>query len=241
MRAGLKKEDRKYFLGDNDYKANALVDFLIEQNKPDAAWQWYNRVTTFDLADYTRLIDAKVKNPKAQKLINQWQQNNQQLQFFYSKIEDKWTPQLSQQINQLQAETSLLAENISKECPEVAELFEFKPEDIDKLKANIPPDTVVIQPALLTGNTEFPDSIAIFFVTRDKPVLVKKFPIDKKEFNDILTEYRQQLENPNADDYDINQEKLYDYLIRPMEAEIAAYPPQTTCHHRYRKIALYSF
>ncbi|NEQ40828.1 MAG: tetratricopeptide repeat protein [Okeania sp. SIO3I5] len=220
MRGGLKKEYRKAFLEDNERTTIALIDLLIEQNKPDAAWQWYNRVTTFDLADYTRLIDAKVKNPEAQKLINQWQQNNQQLQALYGKIEDEWTPQLSQQVNQLQAESSQLAENITYKYPEVAELFEYKPKDIKKLKANIAPDTVLIQPAFLR------DSIAIFFVTRDKPILVKKNPVDIKEFDGILTEYRAQLENPIADDYDVNQEKLYDYLIRPIKAEIAAYSPK---------------
>ncbi len=126
----------------------------------------------------------------------------------------------------IQAETNQLAANITEKYPEVAELFEFKPEDIDKLKANIAPGTVVIQPALITGIKNVPDSIAIFLVTRDKPTLVKKVPIDAKEFDDILTEYRAQLETPNADDYDINQEKLYDYLIRPMEAEITAYSPK---------------
>ncbi|NES07200.1 MAG: CHAT domain-containing protein, partial [Okeania sp. SIO2F4] len=228
MRAGLKKENRKAFLADEDNEgaAIALIDLLIEQNKPDAAWEWYNLATTFELADYTRLIDAKVKNPEAQKLINQWQQNNQQLQLLYSKVEDGASTQLSQQINQLQAETNQLAEKITEKYPEVADLFEFKPEDINKLKANIAPGTVVIQPALLTDAKNVPDSIAIFLVTRDKPTLVKKVPIDTKEFDDILTEYRAQLENPNADDYDINQEKLYDYLIRPMLAEITAYSPK---------------
>ncbi|NES66768.1 MAG: CHAT domain-containing protein, partial [Okeania sp. SIO2D1] len=91
---------------------------------------------------------------------------------------------------------------------------------------NIAPGTVVIQPVLLTGIPNFPDSIAIFLVTRDKPVLVKKVHIDAQEFYQILREYRQQLENPYSDDYDINQEKLYDHLIRPMEAEIAAYSPK---------------
>ncbi|NEP83886.1 MAG: CHAT domain-containing protein, partial [Okeania sp. SIO3B3] len=101
-----------------------------------------------------------------------------------------------------------------------------KPKNIKQLKANIAPDTVVIQPALLTDAKNVPDSIAIFLITRATPILVKKFPIDDQKFDDILTEYRAQLENPNADDYEINQEKLYDYLIRPMSAEIAAYSPK---------------
>ncbi|ABG51863.1 Tetratricopeptide TPR_2 [Trichodesmium erythraeum IMS101] len=228
IRGGLKKENRKTFLNFqyNKWTPIALIDLLIDQNQPEAAWKWYNLATTFDLADYTRLIKAKVKNPEAQKLINQWEENYQKLQALYSKIEDGTTTQLSQQIKQLQAENNQLAENASQKYPEVAELFEFEPKDIDKLKANIPPGTVVIQPALLTGLKSVPDSIAIFLVTRDQATLVKKLPIDAKEFDSILTEYRSQLEKPNADNYATNQEKLYDYLIRPIETEIAAYSPK---------------
>ena len=226
IRGGLKKENRKTCLEDNKSTPIALIDLLIDQNQPEAAWKWYNLATTFDLADYTRLINAQVKNPEAQKLINQWEQNYQRLKALYSQIEDGTTSQLSQQIKQLQAETNQLAEDITQQYPEVAELFEFEPKDIDKLKANIAPGTVVIQPALLTGLKNVPDSIAIFLVTRDQATLVKKLPIDAKEFDSILTEYRGQLEYPNADDYATNQEKLYDYLIRPIETEIAAYSPK---------------
>ena len=219
-----------------------LLNLLINQNQPEAAWKWYNLATTFDLADYTRLIKAQVKNPEAQELINQWEQNYQRLQAFYSQVEDETSPrpskigifrgnygtttQLSQQIRHLQVENNQLAEDITQKYPEVAELFEFKPKDIDKLKANIPLGTVVIQPALLTDIKNVPDSMAIFLVTRDQATLVKKLPIDAEEFDSILTEYRSQLENPNADNYDINQEKLYDYLIRPIETEIVAYSPK---------------
>ncbi|MGB3509572.1 MAG: CHAT domain-containing tetratricopeptide repeat protein, partial [Microcoleaceae cyanobacterium] len=256
MRAGLQKQHRNAFIQDNQSTSVALIDLLIDQHQPNEALKWYNLATTFDLADYTRLIDAKVKNPEVQKLIDQWNQNYQTLQILYDRAEGKWSlplpqalnrrqpgknqllskssleisnewsPQLSQQINELQAETNQLAADITEKYPEVAELFETTPEDIDKLKANIAPDTVVIQPALLTGIRNVPDSIAIFLVTRDKPTIVKKVPIDAQEFDRLLTEYRAQLENPNADDYDVNQEKLYDYLIRPIETEITAYSPK---------------
>ena len=242
MRGSLKQKNRKTFLEDNKGRAITLLNLLIDQNQPEAAWKWYNLATTFELADYTRLIKAQVKNPEAQELINQWEQNYQRLQAFYSQVEDETSPrpskigifggndgtttQLSQQIRHLQVENNQLAEDITQKYPEVAELFEFKPKDIDKLKANIPLGTVVIQPALLTDIKNVPDSMAIFLVTRDQATLVKKLPIDAEEFDSILTEYRSQLENPNADNYDINQEKLYDYLIRPIETEIVAYSPK---------------
>ncbi|MDT9277559.1 MAG: CHAT domain-containing protein, partial [Limnospira sp. PMC 737.11] len=224
-RAGLQQENRQSFIYQNQPTSIALVDLLIDQNQADQAFKWYNLATTFDLADYTRLIEAKVSNPEAQKMIDQWNQNHQRLQFLYSQVDDNWTPELSQQINQLQAENSQIAENISRQYPEVSELFETTPQDIETLQANIAPGTLVIQPVLLTNITNIEDKIGIFVVSRDQATLVRTIPINPREFDAILTEYRAQLENHNREDYDRNQELLYDYLIRPVEADIAAYSP----------------
>lgn len=46
------------------------------------------------------------------------------------------------------------AEVISCRFPEVAELFETKPEAIAQLRANIPIGTVIVQSVLLTGITD---------------------------------------------------------------------------------------
>ena len=124
MHGGLKKENRKTFLKDNRGTLIALSDILIDQNQPEAAWKWYNLASTFEIADYTRLIDAQVKNPEAQKLINQWEQNNQKLQALYRQIQEGTTTRLSQQIKQLQVENNKIAENASQKYPEVADFFE---------------------------------------------------------------------------------------------------------------------
>ncbi|MFO7032664.1 hypothetical protein B9T07_22760 [Limnospira fusiformis CCALA 023] len=226
MRAGLQQENRQTFQESNRGTPVALVDLLIDQNQPDQAFKWYNLATTFDLADYTRLIDAQVGDPEAQKLIDQWNQNHQRLQFLYAQVDQDWTPQLSQQINQLQAENSQLAEDISRQYPQVAELFETTPQDIQTLRANIAPGTLVIQPVLLTNIRNLQDKIGIFLVSRDQATLVRTIPINPTEFDAILTEYRAQIQNHDSDNYAGNQELLYDYLIRPVEADIAAYSPQ---------------
>ncbi|MDY6805410.1 MAG: CHAT domain-containing tetratricopeptide repeat protein [Cyanobacteriota bacterium] len=228
MRAGLQQQNRKAFLRTETRLETpiALVDLLIDQNQPEEAFKWYNLATTFELADYARLLDAKVKNPEAQKLIDDWQEKRQRLQYLYPRVEKEWTAQLSQQINQLTAETNELAETAKNRYPEVAELFETTPQDIDKLKANIAPGTLVIQPVLLTGVKKVPDSMAIFLVSRDKATFVKKVPIDAQEFDGLLAEYRAQLENPTAHEYFSKGKLLYDRLIRPVEAEIAAASPK---------------
>jgi hypothetical protein len=49
--------------------AVALVNLLIDQKQPEQAFEWANLATVADLADYSRLVNAKVTNPEAQKVI----------------------------------------------------------------------------------------------------------------------------------------------------------------------------
>src|SRR4028118_833441 len=192
---------------------------LIDQNQADRAFQWLNIATTADLADYTRLIDAKVANPQAQKAIDQWNQKNQQLQFLRRQLEDKPSDNLARQMRELEAEVYRTAEEIRRQFPEVAELFETTPKDIAQLKASIAPDTVVIQPVLLTNVNDVPNTIALFVLTKDS-LSVKKVPINPEEFDNLLTQYRKQISSELTSDYRETGGKLYDILIRPVEDQI---------------------
>jgi tetratricopeptide (TPR) repeat protein len=172
MRGGLKKENRQKFLQNNEGRAIALISLLIDQNQPEKAFEWANLATTADLADYTRLINARVSNPQLQQLIDQWKQRNEQIQFLYRQNDSKPSDQLSQQINALQEQNNKLAEEI-RQFPEGAELFETKPTDIKLLRESIPEGTVVIQPILLTNVKNVPNTVAIFILTKDQLSVIK--------------------------------------------------------------------
>ena len=107
-----------------------------------------NLTTTFDLADYNRLIKAQVANPEIQKEIDDWNQKNEQLNFLRQQLEDEFSTAKAQQVNELQAELNLQAEAIADQYPEVAELLEIKSTDIATLRKNIVPDTAIIQPVI---------------------------------------------------------------------------------------------
>jgi len=225
IRSGLQRENRQKFLEAEGKTAIALTSLLIDQNQPDRAFQWINLATTADLADYTRLINAKVANPQAQKAIDEWNQKNQQLQFLRRQLQDKFSENLSRQMGELQKEVNLKAEEISRSFPEVAELFETTPKDIAQLKASISPGTVVIQPVLLTNVKNVPNTIAIFVLTKDS-LSVKKIAIDPAEFDKLLTEHREEISNYLTSDYRETGGKLYDILIRPVEDQIQASSPK---------------
>ncbi|MEG4496086.1 tetratricopeptide repeat protein [Microcoleus sp. F10-C6] len=225
MRSGLQRENRQKFLEGERGSAVALVDILIDQNQPDRAFQWVNIATTADLADYTRLINAKVANPEAQKAIDEWNQKNQQLQYLRRQLQDKFSENLSRQMRDLETQVNRQAEQISRSFPEVAELFETTPKDIAQLKASIAADTVVIQPVLLTNIKNVPNTIALFVLTKDS-LSVKIIPINPAEFDKLLTQYREQLQNTGDPNVTVTGSKLYDILIRPVEDQIKAFSPK---------------
>ncbi|MDQ2096098.1 MAG: CHAT domain-containing tetratricopeptide repeat protein [Tychonema bourrellyi B0820] len=225
IRSGLQQENRQKFLEAERGPAKALTSFLIDQNQADRAFQWVNIATTADLADYTRLINAKVANPQAQTAINEWNQKNQQLQYLRRQLQDKFSENLSRQMWELETEVNRKAEEIRRQFPEVAELFETTPKDIAQLKASIAPDTVVIQPVLLTNVKNVPNTVALFVLTKDS-LSVKKIAIDPAEFDKLLTEHREEISNYLTSDYRKTGDKLYDILIRPVEDKIQALSPK---------------
>jgi CHAT domain-containing protein/Tfp pilus assembly protein PilF len=225
MRSGLQRENRQKFLEAESGPAIALTSLLIDQNQADRAFQWVNIATRADLADYTRLIDAKVANPQAQKAIDDWNQKNQQLQFLRRQLEDNFSENLARQMRELEAEVNSEAEKIRQDFLEVAELFETTPKDIAQLKASIAPDTVVIQPVLLTNVNYVPNPVALFVLTKDS-LSVKKIAIDPAEFDKLLTEHREQISSELTSDYRETGGKLYDILIRPLEDQIQALSPK---------------
>jgi tetratricopeptide (TPR) repeat protein len=221
VRKGLEKANRQQFLESSTGKAIGLISLLIDQNQSDRAYQWVNLTTTADLADYSRLIDAKVANPEAQKAIEQWNQSNRQLEILRQQLQAKFSVELSSQVDKLQTRVNQQAEAIARQFPEVAELFETQPTDIAKLRANIPAGTVIIQPVLLTEVSNVPDEIALFVVTKDK-VTVTKQSLDIKAFDALVTQYRQELTDARFPKrFRSTSAKLYDILIRPVEAQLA--------------------
>ena len=224
IRGGLERQNRQAFLQGGQGPAVALVDLLIDEKKPYRAFEWANLATTADLIDYSRLIDAKVDNPGAQAEIEQWNQTNRQLELLQRRLQDEFSEQLSRKVQDLQAQANLQAEEIARQFPEVAELFETKPEDIARLQASLPPGTVAIQPVLLTNIDNVANTIAIFVITREQ-LTATKIEIDPTKFDTLLKQYREQLSDRHKAGYRHTGGELYELLIRPVAEQIEAASP----------------
>ncbi|CCI23260.1 CHAT domain-containing protein [Microcystis aeruginosa] len=219
IRGGLSRDDRKDFLASNERTVITLAEVLIQQNQPEKAFQWLNLATTADLADYNRLINAKVADPDAQKALDNWNTDNRQLEGMRRQLQDKYSEELAKDIRQFEEKVYKNAETIGDKYPEIAELFETKPTDIAQLQKNIAPDTLVIQPVPLR------DKVALFLVTREKLIVIQS---DAKadDFNQLVSEYRTQLADYKNADYLVTGSKLYEILIRPIESQIATSSPK---------------
>ena len=217
-RENIAGQNRKSFLVSNERTVITLAEVLIQQNQPEKAFEWLNLATTADLADYNRLINAKVADPDAQKALDNWNTDNRQLEGMRRQLQDKYSEELAQQIRQFEEKVYKNAEIIGQKYPEIAELFETKPTDIAQLQKNIAPDTLVIQPVPLR------DKVALFLVTREKLIVIQS-DAKRDELNKLVSEYRTQLADHKNSDVDVTGGKLYEILIRPIESQIAtSYP-----------------
>ncbi len=213
IRRDLQRRDRKNFLGMNQGAATSLVELLIEQKRLADAFTWVNLFATADLADYSRLVEARVSDPKAQRALDGWHQRQVELQGQRQQLEREPNPRMMQQLMEQEAAQFLAAEDLIGRYPEIAELLETRPADLQRLQAGIPAGTVVIQPAPLNGVPKRADTMALFALTRsDLQVVTVPLPQD---FPSLVETYRRQLEK--AESYLERSQQLYDLLIRPLE------------------------
>jgi CHAT domain-containing protein/Tfp pilus assembly protein PilF len=224
-RSGLLRENRQTFLQAEQGGAEALSSLLIDRGAPDRAYEWINRASTAELADYARLLDAKVANPEAQTAINQWNQQNQQLQSLYHSLQKTYSEELARQTRTREEQVNQQAEIIARRFPEAADLFETTPADIAQLRASIPVGTTVIHPVLLTGINNVPNTIAFFILTRDKLTVIKT-PINPTALDALLTTTSKQLNNRYDEQFLKSLADLYELLIRPIETQIQATKPK---------------
>ena len=228
IRKGLQRDFRdfrKSFIEQNRGPAVALADLLIDQKQPEKAYEWIELVTTAELANYNRLVNAKVNDPEIQAALDAWNQKNEELEFQRQQLQENFSEEFSRQIRQLEAEVYSEAETLGKDYPSIAELFETTPKDINQLRRNIPQGTLVLHPVLLTNIENVPNTVALFLLTQDS-FQVFKHPIDAEILDSLINDYYQQLKNPFDTDFLTTSQQLYDLLIRPLEAEITAQSPE---------------
>ncbi|NCS24239.1 MAG: tetratricopeptide repeat protein [Microcystis aeruginosa BS13-02] len=225
LRRGVSRSLRATFLESKQGTSIALVDLLIRQNSPQKAFEWANLSTTFDLVDYDRLAgtEGQVKNPVANQAYQEWKAQARQLEARRQELQTNFSDTLSRQVLQQRAALSEQAEILVEKYPELADLLEITPTDLAQLQANLPANTTLLQPVLLTGTDNVEHTVALFILTRTT-LKVQQVPVPK-DLNERLQRYASQLESDLEIVDRALSSQLYDLLIRPIEGQIA--PNQT--------------
>ncbi|CCI08413.1 CHAT domain-containing protein [Microcystis aeruginosa] len=225
LRRGVSRSLRATFLESQPGTSIALVDLLIRQNSPQKAFEWANISTTFDLVDYERLAgtEGQVKNPVANQAYQEWKAQARQLEALRQELQTNFSDTLSRQVLQQRAALSEQAEILVEKYPELADLLEITPTDLAQLQANLPANTTLLQPVLLTGIDNVEHTVALFILTRTT-LKVQQVPVPK-DLNQLLQRYASQLESDLEIVDRALSSQLYDLLIRPIEGQIA--PNQT--------------
>jgi CHAT domain-containing protein/Tfp pilus assembly protein PilF len=215
IRRGLQRKDRQAFLNQSQSAAATLVELLISQRRPAEAFRWANLFSSADLADYSRLIEAKLADPEAQRALDDWRQRQAALVAQRQRLEREPNERQLKWLVDQEAAQNQAAEALIGRYPVIAEVLETRPADLERLQAAIPAGTVVLQPVLLAGVPKRPDSLALFALSRNSLEVVS-VPLPPK-FTALVRTYRQYLEN--GDPYGEHSKQLYDLLIRPVEAK----------------------
>jgi CHAT domain-containing protein/Tfp pilus assembly protein PilF len=131
----------------------------------------------------------------------------------------KLQDQLNQQFNQfrdrpdIQKLLTALSPKVLRQTVDTSRLDALR-DDLKKLNA------VLIYPLILD------DRLELIITTPDAPPLRRPFPVKREEFNTAIKDFRTALQEPTQDPKPIAQ-KLYNWLIKPLEAELKASQPQT--------------
>jgi CHAT domain-containing protein/Tfp pilus assembly protein PilF len=211
----LQRQDRSFFLAQNEANLSTLVDLLIREGRTADAYRWVNVYGTVDLADYSRLIGAKLANPDAQRAMDIWLQRKAALSVKRHELNREPNASQFQQLVSQEEELSRSAEILIKRFPSIAEVMETRPVDLTRLQAGIPEGTVVLQPTVIKSVLKGSDSLALFVLTRST-IQVAIVPLPPK-FSTLVAEYRKDLERD--DPFLERSVQLYELLIRPVEAQ----------------------
>ena len=221
VRSSIRRNGRKAFLQQWQLVVDNFTDLLIAEKEFDRAFEWANRFSTAELADYTRLANAQVADPELRKELDELDDRTRALQELNRKVPDDI---LARRASELQTEINAKRQALINRHPEVADLLEVTPEEIAALRETIPDNTLIVQVQPLMEAPQ--PKLAFFLLAQNEKLQVVTAEIDPETFNALLDNHRDAVENYLNPDFATTQTELYERLVRPIEREIDAFNPQ---------------
>lgn len=211
-----------------------IVQLLIKMGRSEEAFEYLNRAKSKQLQDTLRLSSIKTRDKPLQALLdkagalqNQLQTAQGQLQAEQSKPEAQRSPEAVQMLTKLVAQTQgefyTVTDQLKKANPNYDRVVTIAPKELKRVQRDLPADVAIVEYAPLG------EQLYIFLVTRDGFKIYTP-PGTITELYGHIREARQQIvDEPEAKgalpvDSPLAQNltALYDKLIAPLEADLAA-------------------
>jgi CHAT domain-containing protein/Tfp pilus assembly protein PilF len=240
----LPKETQESYTKSVESTYRKLADLLLKQDRILEAQQVLDLLKVQELNDYLKNVrgkSAQLDNLPPETVIlkkyGELEASAIQLGDELAKLriipEIARTPAQTQRISQLVN----LQEDISKQFNEFADRPDIQAlakalsreegkqtvdtKQLDALRGELGKlNAVIITPLILE------DRLELIITTPNAPPLHRTVNVTREELNKTIGEFRTALQNPNQDPKPIAQ-KLYNWLIKPLEADLAQAHPKT--------------
>ena len=226
-----------------------LADLLLQQDRVLEAQQVLDLLKVQELDDYLHRVRGNEETaqgidllPQERSVIEQFdQQLEQAIEFGRELTEleaiprDDRTPEQEQRLLELREKErqTRLAYNEFLSTPDVQTLIQqlrqttagqnIEPLDLISLRRNLgelQQDVVLLYPLILE------DRLELVLSTPYAPPIHRAVPVGRVELNQAIAEFRSALGDSNSDPQPLAQQ-LYDWLIRPIEADLEQANAQT--------------
>ncbi|MBD2181438.1 tetratricopeptide repeat protein [Planktothrix sp. FACHB-1355] len=222
-----------------------LADLLLKQNRADEAKQVLDLLKIQELAEYLRNVRGNDRTAQGVDLLPQEAQISEkyvqvvqlgkELAQLRSIPDVDRTPAQQQRIAELERieQQQKIEFNEFIRSPDVVALVQELNEkskgenlnlaNLDRVQQNLqqlPKSSVLIYPLILQ------DRLELVLVTPDSGPIHRPVAVKRQEIEKAIAQFREALQNPNSD-ATIPAKQLYNWLIKPIEKEIADSKAQT--------------
>ncbi|MFN5396923.1 MAG: CHAT domain-containing protein [Pseudanabaena sp.] len=189
----LSKEEQQSFTRTVESTYRNLANLLIKQGRVTEALQVLDLLKIQELDDYVKNVKGNDITAQGLRLLEPEKAISSQL----SSLSLDKIPELNQQL------ASQLQRLPKSEINKVPPYFQ-----------NIPQGAVLIYPFILEDRLEL-----IIYSPNTLPIN-RTIPIKKEELQQLVTDFRRDLQGNGSENIKISSKKLYDLIIKPIEAEL---------------------
>ncbi|WP_055075752.1 CHAT domain-containing protein [Pseudanabaena sp. 'Roaring Creek'] len=189
---GLSKEEQRSFLGTVAGTYRSLADLLLKQGRVMEALQIIDLLKIQELEDYLQNVKGNERTAQGMRIL---------------EPESK--------ISRLSTVSFVQIPSLNRELAQ--QIQQIAPSELNKAPAylqKLPQGVVLIYPLVLLDRLEI-----VIFAANSIPT-ARKVAIAKPQLEEMIADFRNDLQDPSSYDIKTSAKKLYEILIKPIESDL---------------------